>query len=61
MVERCFGKLEQRRAMATRFGKLAGRYLAGAVIASLMLWLRHAELSDTAAGAGRRGSTSSAG
>ncbi|WP_143044300.1 hypothetical protein [Nonomuraea jiangxiensis] len=27
--------------------KLAGRYLAGVTIASLMLWLRQAELSDT--------------
>ncbi|WP_435889272.1 IS5 family transposase [Streptosporangium canum] len=48
LVERCFGKLKQWRAVATRFDKLASRYLAGAVIASLMLWLRHAELSDTA-------------
>ncbi|GAB2491769.1 hypothetical protein [Streptosporangium sandarakinum] len=48
LVERCFGKLKQWRAVATRFDKLAGRYLAGAVIASPMLWLRHAELSVTA-------------
>jgi transposase len=45
LVERCFGKLKQWRAIATRFDKLASRYLAGATIASL-LWLRHAELSD---------------
>ncbi|MGI5485632.1 IS5 family transposase [Microtetraspora malaysiensis] len=47
LVERCFGKLKQWRAIATRFDKLASRYLAGAVIGCLMLWLRHAELSDT--------------
>ncbi|MEV1175914.1 IS5/IS1182 family transposase, partial [Nonomuraea sp. NPDC049784] len=47
LVERCIGKLKQWRAIATRFDKLATRYLAGVIIASLMLWLRHAELSDT--------------
>jgi transposase len=48
LVERCFAKLKQWRAIATRFDKLASRYLAGTAIASLMLWLRQAELSDTA-------------
>ncbi|GAB2499961.1 hypothetical protein GCM10027187_75680 [Streptosporangium sandarakinum] len=47
VVERCFAKLKQWRAVATRYDKLAGRYLAGVTIASLLLWLRHAELSDT--------------
>ncbi|MEU5869821.1 transposase [Nonomuraea sp. NPDC047529] len=47
LVERCIGKLKQWRAIATRFDKLAGSYLAGVTIASLMLWLRQAELSDT--------------
>ncbi|MEV4113986.1 IS5 family transposase [Nonomuraea sp. NPDC049695] len=47
LVERCIGKLKQWRAIATPFDKLASRYLAGVTIASLMLWLRHAELSDT--------------
>jgi transposase len=47
LVERCFGKLKQWRAIATRFDKLASRYLAGATIGCLMLWLRNAELSDT--------------
>jgi transposase len=47
LVERCIGKLKQWRAIATRFDKLASRYLAGVTIASLMLWLRQAELSDT--------------
>uniref|UniRef100_UPI003570EFEB IS5 family transposase n=1 Tax=Nonomuraea cavernae TaxID=2045107 RepID=UPI003570EFEB len=46
LVERCFAKLKQWRAIATRFDKLASRYLSGAVIASMMLWLRQAELSD---------------
>jgi transposase len=48
VVERCFNKLKQFRAVATRFDKLAGRYLAGVTIASLILWLRTTELSDTA-------------
>ncbi|MGW3347093.1 transposase [Nonomuraea rubra] len=47
LVERCIGKLKQWRAIATRFDKLASRYLAGVTIASLVLWLRQAELSDT--------------
>ncbi|MEV4459398.1 hypothetical protein [Microbispora sp. NPDC049633] len=46
LVERCFGKLKQWRAVATRFDKLADRYLAGVTLASVMLWLRHFELSD---------------
>ncbi|MBN6058628.1 IS5 family transposase, partial [Nonomuraea sp. RK-328] len=41
LVERCIGKLKQWRGIATRFDKLATRYLAGVTIASLMLWLRH--------------------
>jgi transposase len=41
--ERCIGKLKQWCAIATRFYKLASRYLAGVTIASLILWLRHAE------------------
>ncbi|GII63494.1 IS5 family transposase [Sphaerisporangium krabiense] len=47
LVERCFGKLKQWRAIATRFDKLASRYLAGATIGCLMLWLRQLEMSDT--------------
>ncbi|GAB2452983.1 hypothetical protein GCM10027187_21510 [Streptosporangium sandarakinum] len=46
-MERCFAQLKQWRAVATRYDKLAGRYLAGVTIASLLLWLRHAESSDT--------------
>ncbi|MDH6138016.1 transposase [Kitasatospora sp. MAA4] len=40
VVERCFSRLKQFRAIATRFDKLADRYRAGLVLASLILWLR---------------------
>ncbi|MFJ4859151.1 IS5 family transposase [Streptomyces sp. NPDC088730] len=40
VVERCFSRLKQFRAVATRFDKLATRYLAGLLLASLILWLR---------------------
>ncbi|WP_345943373.1 IS5 family transposase [Streptomyces sp. SID8352] len=40
MVERCFNRLKQFRAIATRFDKLAARYKAGVHLASLILWLR---------------------
>jgi transposase len=40
VVERCFNRLKQFRALATRFDKLATRYRATVVIASLILWLR---------------------
>lgn len=40
VVERCFARLKQFRAIATRFDKLATRYRAGVVLASLILWLR---------------------
>ncbi|MEU4091715.1 IS5 family transposase [Streptomyces sp. NPDC026673] len=40
VVERCFARLKQFRAVATRFDKLAARYQAGVVIAALVLWLR---------------------
>ncbi|MGW5679831.1 IS5 family transposase [Streptomyces sp. NPDC003860] len=40
VVERCFSRLRQFRAVATRFDKLAARYLAGLRLASLVLWLR---------------------
>lgn len=46
VVERCFNKLKQFRAIAARFDKLASRYRAGLLLASLILWLRHTELSD---------------
>ncbi|MFG3285548.1 IS5 family transposase [Streptomyces sp. NPDC048111] len=40
VVERCFARLKQFRAIATRFDKLADRYRAAVVLASLILWLR---------------------
>ncbi|EDY44547.2 IS4 family transposase [Streptomyces sp. SPB074] len=40
VVERCFARLKQFRAVATRFDKLADRYRAGVVLASPTLWLR---------------------
>lgn len=40
VVERCFSRLNQFRAVATRFDKLAARYPAGLRLASLVLWLR---------------------
>ncbi|MDG9700909.1 IS5 family transposase [Streptomyces sp. DH37] len=40
VVERCFSRLKQFRAIATRFDKLATRYKAGVRFASLILWLR---------------------
>lgn len=40
VVERCFTRLKQFRAIATRFDKLAERYRAGIVIGALILWLR---------------------
>lgn len=40
VVERCFARLKQFRATATRFDKLGDRYRAGLVLTSLVLWLR---------------------
>jgi transposase len=40
VVERCFNRLKQFRAVATRFDKLAARYRAGLQLAALVLWLR---------------------
>lgn len=40
IVERCFNRLKQFRAIATRFDKLAARYQAGLHLAALVLWLR---------------------
>ncbi|WP_256338851.1 IS5 family transposase [Streptomyces sp. 2112.3] len=40
VVERCFNRLKQFRAIATRFDKLATRYKAGLHLAALILWLR---------------------
>ncbi len=40
VVERCFNRLKQFRATATRLDKLAARYRAGLHLATLILWLR---------------------
>jgi transposase len=40
VIERCFARLKQFRAIATRFDKLAVRYRTGIVLAFLILWLR---------------------
>lgn len=40
VAERCFARLKQFRAIATRFDKLVDRYRAGVALASLILWLR---------------------
>lgn len=39
VVERCVNKLKQWRAVATRNDKRALYYRAGAILASLMIWL----------------------
>jgi transposase len=39
LVERCFNRLKQFRAVATRYDKRAVNYRAMVVIASLLLWL----------------------
>ena len=40
VVERCFNKLKQWRAIATRFDKTARSYLAGLTLAAALLWAR---------------------
>jgi transposase len=39
LVERLFNRLKQRRAVATRYDKLAVRYHAMVTIAAILLWL----------------------
>ncbi|MDQ0578666.1 transposase [Streptomyces rishiriensis] len=43
VVERCFNRLKQFRAIATRFDKLAARYRTGLHLAALILWLRETQ------------------
>jgi transposase len=38
-IERCFNRLKQFRAVATRYDKRAVNYRAMVVIASLLIWL----------------------
>ena len=40
MVERCFNRLKQFRAVATRFEKRTVNYRAMVVVASLLIWLQ---------------------
>ncbi len=40
MVERSFNLLKQWRCLATRYGKHAIVYRAGAVLAAIVVWLR---------------------
>ncbi len=40
VVERCFARLKQFRALATRYAKRAAYYRATLIIAALILWLR---------------------
>ncbi len=46
VVERCFNRLKQFRALATRYAKRVAYYRTELVIASIVLWLR-ADLQDT--------------
>ena len=45
VVERCFARLKQFRALATRYAKRVAYYRTQVVIATIALWLRH--LQDT--------------
>lgn len=45
VVERCFARLKQFRALATRYAKRVAYYRTQLVIATIALWLRH--LQDT--------------
>lgn len=40
VVERCFARLKQWRAIATRYEKTARNYRAGIVLASILIWLK---------------------
>jgi len=40
LVERCFNRLKQFRAIATRYDKSASRYQSGVLLAGLILWTR---------------------
>ena len=46
VVERCFARLKQWRAVATRYDKTARNYLGGVTLAAAVLWLR-GPLRDT--------------
>ncbi len=46
VVERCFNRLKQVRALATRYAKRVAYYRSEVIIASIVLWLR-TDLQDT--------------
>jgi transposase len=46
VVERCFNRLKQFRALATRYAKRAAYYRTEIIIAAIVLWLR-TDLQDT--------------
>jgi len=46
VVERCFNRLKQFRALATRYAKRVAYYRSEIIIAAILLWLR-ADLQDT--------------
>ena len=46
VVERCFNRLKQFRALATRYAKRVAYYRSEIIIAAIVLWLR-ADLQDT--------------
>jgi transposase len=46
VVERCFNRLKQFRALATRYAKRVAYYRSEIIIAAIILWLR-ADLEDT--------------
>jgi transposase len=47
VVERCFNRLKQFRALATRYAKRVAYYRSEIILAAIVLWLR-ADLQDTA-------------
>ena len=47
VVERCFNRLKQFRALATRYAKRVAYYRSEIIIAAILLWLR-VDLQDTA-------------
>jgi len=46
VVERCFNRLKQFRALATRYAKRVAYYRSEIIIAAIVLWLR-TDLQDT--------------
>jgi transposase len=59
VVERCFNRLKQFRALATRYAKRAAYYRTEIIIAAIVLWLR-TDLQDGLARAAQAGPPSDA-